>query len=62
MRLISDVRYGAAVQSVRMRELYMNGRNGVSGDTVAKAVAYFSPYIFWAIVSALCAGIWFLAG
>ncbi len=39
----------------------MNGRNGVGGDTVAKAVAYFSPYIFWAIVSALCAGIWFLA-
>ncbi len=41
----------------------MNGRNvSEGGDTLAKAVAYFSPYIFWALVSGLCAGIWLIAG
>ena len=39
----------------------MNGQNNAAGDQVAKAIAYFSPYLFWAVVSGLCAGIWFLA-
>ena len=39
----------------------MNGRDS-GGDMAARLIAYFSPYFFWAIVSGLCAGIWFLAG
>jgi hypothetical protein len=37
-----------------MREKSMNGHN----DGFARFIAYSSPYLFWVIVSALTAGIW----
>ena len=45
-----------------MKEQYMSGREvSSSGDQWSKALAYFSPYLFWAAISVLSAGIWFFA-
>ena len=59
------VRVASSARSVRMRETYMNGPNEQydrSHDAAAKVIAYLSPYLFWATLGAIVAGIVLLQG
>lgn len=43
--------------------MYMNGQedsHAHSSETVARLIAYLSPYLFWGTVGVICVSIWLL--
>ena len=46
---------------VRMREMYMNAQEEpYANETIARLIAYLSPYLFWGMVGVICASVWLL--